>query len=147
MRVCGPLLDHPLSYADNLRFYPQKLAVVFLAIASAPGAVLFHCAGGRDRTGMVAAMLLSLAGVRPEAIGDDYAQAFRTASRHNARQAERHPERRHETVYDDDEIEQRIAERVPALTEWVDGLDVAGYLREAGVPERDVTVLAGRLRR
>jgi protein-tyrosine phosphatase len=44
------------------------------AIADAPeGAVVVHCAGGKDRTGMVVAMALTVAGVSPEVIGADYA--------------------------------------------------------------------------
>jgi protein tyrosine/serine phosphatase len=43
------------------------------AIATAPGLVVFNCHGGKDRTGLVAAILLRLAGVRVEAIADDYA--------------------------------------------------------------------------
>ena len=34
--------------------------------------VLFHCAAGKDRTGVVAAVLLGLLGVAPEVIADDY---------------------------------------------------------------------------
>ena len=41
-------------------------------IAEAPGGVLFHCTAGKDRTGMVAALLLSLAGVSREDILADY---------------------------------------------------------------------------
>ena len=33
---------------------------------------LFHCAGGADRTGIIAALLLSLAGVPEETIAEDY---------------------------------------------------------------------------
>jgi protein-tyrosine phosphatase len=43
------------------------------AIAAVPdGAILFHCAAGKDRTGILAALLLSLAGVGREYILDDY---------------------------------------------------------------------------
>jgi protein-tyrosine phosphatase len=43
------------------------------AIASAPeGAVLFHCAAGKDRTGIMAAILLGIAGVQRDLILDDY---------------------------------------------------------------------------
>lgn len=42
-------------------------------IAHAPeGGVLFHCFAGKDRTGLVAMFLLSLAGVTPERIAEDY---------------------------------------------------------------------------
>jgi protein-tyrosine phosphatase len=36
------------------------------------GPVLFHCAAGKDRTGVVAAVVLGLLGVTPEVIADDY---------------------------------------------------------------------------
>ena len=39
----------------------------------APGPVVFHCHGGKDRTGLVAALLLRLAGVPIEEIAEDYA--------------------------------------------------------------------------
>ncbi len=52
----------------------QEFAAVMGIIADAPeGAVLFHCAAGKDRTGLVAAILLGLAGVAPEDIVADYA--------------------------------------------------------------------------
>lgn len=37
------------------------------------GAVLFHCTAGKDRTGLIAALLLGLAGVETEPIVQDYA--------------------------------------------------------------------------
>lgn len=40
--------------------------------AAAPGPLLFHCIAGKDRTGLVAALLLALADVVPEAIAYDY---------------------------------------------------------------------------
>src|SRR5699024_2427435 len=36
------------------------------------GGVIFHCAGGKDRTGLLALVLLTLAEAEPEAIIDDY---------------------------------------------------------------------------
>jgi protein-tyrosine phosphatase len=53
---------------------PAAIGAIFNAIAGADGPVLFHCFAGKDRTGLVAAMLLSLAGVDPEAIGADYTE-------------------------------------------------------------------------
>jgi protein-tyrosine phosphatase len=51
---------------------------VFREIAgAAPGAVLFHCTAGKDRTGMIAAFLLRLAGVADDVIVEDYAQTSR----------------------------------------------------------------------
>ena len=47
---------------------------IFTSIAEADGAVLFHCFAGKDRTGLVAALLLSLASVQPDDIAADFAE-------------------------------------------------------------------------
>ena len=139
---CGPWLDHPRSWTPNMRRYPEKLAAVFTAIADAPGPVLIHCAGGRDRTGMVCSILLALAGAEPAAIAANYEHGFRGAARH----------RGHGTGYDPatgewimsparewtaDELANAIADRLPALRDWIAATDVAAYLGDAGLtPER-----------
>ena len=50
-----------------------------LAALAAPEGLpaLFHCAGGKDRTGRIAALLLGLAGVAPETIAADYGLSAR----------------------------------------------------------------------
>ncbi|WP_344128386.1 tyrosine-protein phosphatase [Saccharopolyspora halophila] len=53
---------------------PEKLIEVFRIAVQAEGPVLVHCAAGKDRTGVISAMLLSAAGVRSEAIVADYAR-------------------------------------------------------------------------
>lgn len=53
-----------------------ELQRVLQVIASAsPGPLLFHCYAGKDRTGVIAALLLAIADVRPEAIAHDYAMS------------------------------------------------------------------------
>lgn len=53
----------------------QAIADVLTTIAGASeGAVLFHCTAGKDRTGIVAALLLALAGVEVGLIVEDYAE-------------------------------------------------------------------------
>jgi protein-tyrosine phosphatase len=47
---------------------------VVSAIARVDGPVVFHCYAGKDRTGLVAAMILALTGVSLDAIGADYAE-------------------------------------------------------------------------
>lgn len=135
---CGPWLDHPRSWRPNAERYPDKLARVFTAIADAPGPVLVHCAGGRDRTGLVTSMLLALNDVEPEAIADHYEAGFRGAGSH----------RGHGLAYDlvaaawvpatDDvwspgELDAALADRRPVLLEWLATTDVAAYLDRAGV--------------
>jgi protein-tyrosine phosphatase len=61
----------------------EELKEVLEIIATAsPGPLLFHCVAGKDRTGVIAALMLALAGVVPEAIAYDYA-----ASTENLREA------------------------------------------------------------
>ena len=61
----------PLSYMEMADGTGQ-MAGALQAIAEAPQAVLFHCTAGKDRTGVVAALLLWLAGVSEEDILADY---------------------------------------------------------------------------
>src|SRR5207245_1879248 len=61
------------SYTLMLGRFQQNVAAVLMAIARAPdGGVLFHCHAGKDRTGLVAALLLALAGTPDEIIAQDY---------------------------------------------------------------------------
>ena len=48
-------------------------ALLTLLELAGNGGVLVHCRVGKDRTGVVAALLLSNAGVQPEVIADDHA--------------------------------------------------------------------------
>ena len=52
----------------------QAVADIFRAVGEVDGPVVIHCYAGKDRTGLVTALLLSLAGVRPDAIAADYAE-------------------------------------------------------------------------
>ena len=60
-----------LEFLERLR--PQ-FGQAFAAVADAPdGTVVVHCHGGKDRTGLVVALLLRVAGVDVETIAADYA--------------------------------------------------------------------------
>ena len=48
------------------------IRAILTALAEAEGIALFHCTAGKDRTGIIAAVLLLLAGVRREDIVADY---------------------------------------------------------------------------
>jgi protein-tyrosine phosphatase len=53
---------------------PQAFRDIFETIADTDGCILFHCFAGKDRTGIIAAMLLALAGVSDDEIAADYAE-------------------------------------------------------------------------
>lgn len=62
-------------YTIALDHHAPNQVRVMRAIANAePGGLIFHCHSGKDRTGIIAALLLDLAGVEPDAIAADYAE-------------------------------------------------------------------------
>jgi protein-tyrosine phosphatase len=60
------------AYLGYLRDRPDSIVAALRDAAHGPGATLVHCAAGKDRTGVVAALALATAGVRQEAIVADY---------------------------------------------------------------------------
>ncbi len=60
------------AYMSYLRHRPDSVVGSVRAIARADGAVLVHCAAGKDRTGVVVALALDAAGVDRDTIVDDY---------------------------------------------------------------------------
>lgn len=52
---------------------PQLKEVLEIIASAADEPLLFHCVAGKDRTGLIAALLLALADVEPDAIAADYA--------------------------------------------------------------------------
>lgn len=65
-----PIASHYLSYLSDR---PDSVVAALHEIADAEGAALVHCAAGKDRTGTIVAIALSLAGADREAIVADYA--------------------------------------------------------------------------
>lgn len=67
----------PLSLTEVYRYILETsqapMHLVMSEILASEGAVLFHCTAGKDRTGLVAALLLDLAGVDRDDIVRDYA--------------------------------------------------------------------------
>jgi protein-tyrosine phosphatase len=69
---------HSTTLADLYRFIltnagPQFVEVLQLIAEPANHPLVFHCAAGKDRTGLIAAMVLSLLEVDDDEIVDDYA--------------------------------------------------------------------------
>ena len=60
------------AYLSYMSARPDSIVGSIRTIANAPGAVLVHCAAGKDRTGVVVALALDAAGVDRDAIVGDY---------------------------------------------------------------------------
>jgi protein tyrosine/serine phosphatase len=62
------------SYLRYLRRRPDSVLAALRAIAEPDGATVVHCAAGKDRTGMIIALALTVLGVSRDLIAIDYAQ-------------------------------------------------------------------------
>lgn len=138
LEECGAWLDHPRSWTPNLRRYPDKFAHVFSSLAQSPGPVLVHCAGGRDRTGLVSSMLLALTGVETEAIVANYEHGFRGAGAHRGHGLAYDPatgswKEALDVEWTREDLDAALAERRPELMAWVRETDVEAYLLGAGL--------------
>ena len=61
-------------YANILEIHKESYKAVFrrLMDPNAEGGILFHCTAGKDRTGVLAALILALVGASKEEIAHDY---------------------------------------------------------------------------
>ena len=126
------MLEH---VRDDLR---QVLRVI---ASSSPGALLFHCVAGKDRTGLIAALLLALADVEPEAIAYDYALSARNL---------REPYLRRYADSDPEKILEYIRCPEEGVHNMLSYLAAAGgvraYLQEIGLSDEELERLRARLR-
>jgi protein-tyrosine phosphatase len=138
-----------LVYVEFLERYRDRFgnAVSTIATADGGGAVLFHCMGGKDRTGLVTALLLRVAGVEREAVAADYAlSGTNLRALHDSWIA---------ASADARERELRIricatpAEAMLAVLETLDQRygGAEDYLRAAGLGDRELSGIRSRLRR
>jgi protein-tyrosine phosphatase len=131
----------PLYFRPFLDRKPERCAAAVTALAAAsPGGVIFHCAAGRDRTGLVTLLLLALAGVEPDAIARDYEQSagplkalFTAMGQHDQGPG----------------IEAALAERGTTAREAIlatlDGFDAETYLLTAGASPGSLAAVRRRL--
>jgi protein-tyrosine phosphatase len=123
------------------RLRPQLKEALAVVAAAPPGPLLFHCAAGKDRTGVIAALLLALADVVPAAIAADYA-----ASAKNLQDAylRRYPDA------DADAIIEAVRCPEEAVYNMLAYLDRAGgtraFLGDIGLGAAQIDRLRGRLR-
>ncbi|MCD2173608.1 tyrosine-protein phosphatase [Rhizobium sp. C4] len=73
MAAAVPEFDMGERYCHALDHCQSAIAEVLTTIAqSSNGGLLFHCSAGKDRTGIIAALLLANAGVEASVIIEDY---------------------------------------------------------------------------
>ena len=123
---------------------PQAFREVFQTFAEAEGCVLFHCFAGKDRTGVVAAMLLSLAGVASEHIAADYGETdVQLAKQYEVWIAEAPPEKQAAFRAELQCPPDRILGVLDQIERRWGG--VASYLEAAGMRPADIDRVAAKL--
>ena len=134
-------------YLIFLEHFKRNAAAGVRAVAHAPaGGVAVHCVGGKDRTGLLTAFLLYLAGVDVEQIAADYAVSEeRLRPRHDAWFAEAETDAERERLQ---RISQTPAESIVGVFEELERRysSVEGYLRSAGLNDEDLELARARLR-
>ncbi|MFJ2619622.1 tyrosine-protein phosphatase [Glutamicibacter sp. NPDC087344] len=128
--VAVPYMNHTGMYRLVCEEFGSHLAQVFEALAQTPTAAVIHCSAGRDRSGLVATLLLDLAGRRDEVLAHDEA-AVRGINEWHRVSPRKHP---YESHQGDIELHQIIRSRAEELDKFLHWLGTAeDYLRSQGV--------------
>jgi len=135
--------EHYLSY---LATRPDSVVAALRAIASSEGAVIVHCAAGKDRTGTVVGLALKVVGVPDDLVVADYAASAERVSLIMERL-------RAKSAYADNLKDKTVAQQSPtndtmrmllaALDEGYGG--ARGWLDEQGWSEADTEGLRRKL--
>lgn len=154
-----PLGDFPAAFRQKGRPEPSDYAAYYLDLLQGNGETVrslllfmtrelglrrfvFGCSAGKDRTGVVAFLLLSLAGAAPETIVEDY--ALTTAfNRANLEYFRPHWEKRGMTP---EEYAERIAARPEIIRLFAEGITrsyggVVGYLHSVGLELNEIEAM------
>ncbi len=146
--IQAPVSDKALFPASSDQVVPGYLRAAhstgmmnaLYAMATATGGVLFHCSAGKDRTGILAAILLKLCDVPEHMIIKDYCQTGRYLMHRFARLARRSPDTDLNTIL--------------PQPEYMEGfLDAMGqkytscneYLQKMGLSSSEIVTLRSRL--
>lgn len=134
-------LASPLYYPAMLAEHPERVVAAVRAIAlAAAGCVVFHCASGKDRTGLLALVLLTLAEAAPAEIIADYLLSY-----------DRMKPRYDELGYRDQltAVNERLARHSTtieeSLTSTIASLTMPGFLLDNGLSAAELAALRTRL--
>jgi protein tyrosine/serine phosphatase len=127
-------------------FAAEPIARVVSTLAESDAPAVFHCAAGKDRTGVISAILLGILGVRDEVIVMDYAAS--------QDQLDAIVDRLMQTEGYQEMFEQLPPDTLHAEPDTMVSLldrvrekygDMDGYAREIGISERTIDRLRARL--
>lgn len=129
-------------YGRYLDHCQTQIRTIISTIAENNPAALFHCYAGKDRTGIIAALLLGLAGVPDQIIAYDYAQSKPQIEHLIAEW------RNYAVQYGKDmkNFDRDVASEETTMLAMLDHLKhryggVTGYLQTCGITDRQLTHL------
>lgn len=126
-----------------LEMSQPEVRTVLSLIANAPeGGVLFHCMAGKDRTGVIAALLLALAEVEAETIAFDY--GLSTDNLKTADLESQPPEKQAEILEQLRCPPEQVHNMLAYLQSEFGG--TRGYLQTIGLSTLEIEQIAARLR-
>lgn len=135
------------SYLDMVRDAGPQIGRALRTLAS-EGALpaVIHCAAGKDRTGVLSAVILALLGVRDEDIAEDYALSELVMGDLRAKLIARHPEGR-AVIESADEMFSAAPENITRLLDAVRRShgSVAEFAASVGAGGEVVTALRAHL--
>ena len=135
------------SYIRALEANAEQVATAVAAVADTePGyAVAIHCFAGKDRTGIVSALLLEVAGVPADVLQRTTPRASRTWSASSAA-GSRRPAARPSSSFGGGSSRRRTRRMIAVLC-WLQERrgGAAGYLRDVGLTEAQVRQIRTRL--
>lgn len=147
-----PDVDWPGLYISMLEEYTPWTKRILELAAECEGVMLYHCTTGKDRTGMMTAMLLSIAGVEDDDIIADYC-----VSQVYMRPVYKELMKTMPPLYDENgnelmpDIDGPFFRTAPGnmrgLLEHLEGKygSVEGYIRHCGVSDETIRTIRGKL--
>lgn len=131
-------------YCSLLDDNGDKYSLVFRILISEKGSCVFNCTAGKDRTGIVAMLLLKLAGVREEAIVADYSVSASNMESLLARQRQlllQEGIRLPDYLFASEPADMRAT--LQYLRRRYSGAE--GYLKSCGLDENEINCLRNRI--
>ncbi|WP_155373284.1 tyrosine-protein phosphatase [Catellatospora vulcania] len=131
-------------YHETAELAAADIARAIELIATGQAPTVVHCWGGRDRTGVVIALVLELAGVSDADIAADYELTEQGMARYLAWQRRNKPDKEPLQPYLASTPAEVMRRFLVELRERHGS--VAAYLTGAGLPEESIAALRSRLR-